>query len=522
MIMHSNINTSKNIIRLSYLFLIIPYIIFCLGFIKIIYSLPLSVIFAYILFRVWQNTKDDAPIPFTTKGFLLVITIVFIWVFLSGIGGFAFQNFDFNGRNAFFRDLIDYQWPVFYTRLGDNVLPESTYSFVYYFGFWLLPSLIGKITNWIVANIFLYLYASMGIILTIFLISKKIKAPLWKSALLLIFFSGMDILGSQIHLSLYPTLWPPISHLEWWNNFQFSSPTTQLFWVFNQGIPTWLCTALILNINDNRTKIFTWSLCFFFSPITAIGLGFIIIGQVLNQIKDKANSQISKNSVQHFLSIFKGLFSFENIIGGGLCSVIMYLFIGSNQSSSLISLVNLNFLTIIKILIFALIDWLLIWIVIGRYHKNDFLWYIMGFFFACAPFITIAKTTIICERATIAPLFLLMIWCGEIIFHQKTKTSISLILILGIGIFTPVYEINRSIFRTADYYFSNSDDKNPTKKCTDPQIERITFPHKPEEDHPGQLLADDWCSLSTLNYEYLTSYVTDTTDSFFFNYLAKQ
>jgi hypothetical protein len=443
-------------------------------------------------------------------------------VFLSGIGGFAFQNFDFNGRNAFFRDLIDYQWPVVYTRLGDSVVSESTYSFVYYFGFWLLPALIGKVTNWIFANIFLYLYASAGIILTVILISKKMNTVLWKSALLLIFFSGMDILGTLFNLSTYPTLWPPISHLEWWNNFQFSSSTTQLFWVFNQAIPTWICTALILNIEDNRTKFFIWSLCFFFAPITSIGLAFIILGLILNQIKKTINSQKSRNIVPSILSNIKELISFENIVGGVLCLIIMYLFISSNRSSSLLSLVTFNTITIIKIIIFALIDWFLIWITIGRHQKNNILWAIIGLFLIFSPLIKVAGTTIICERASIAPLLLLMTWCGEIIFHEKTKTSITLLVILGIGMFTPLYEINRSIYRTVDYYFNKTSDENPIKNCIKPQLERLAFPEKPEEDHPGQLLADDWCSLSTLNYEYMTPYVADISDSFFFNHLAKQ
>jgi hypothetical protein len=520
--MHTNSIISKNIIRLSFLYILVPFIIFCIGFLNILYSIPLSILLAYIFFRIWQNTKNNDLVTFTKRGLIIVIIIVFLWVFLSGIGGFAFQNSDFNGRNAIFRDLIDHRWPVFYTRLGDSTFSASTYSMVYYFGFWLLPALIGKITNWVVANIFLYLYSSVGIILTIFLISKKIKAPLWKSALLLIFFSGMDIVGSQFHFQIYPTLWPPISHLEWWNHFQFSSSTTQLFWVFNQAIPTWICTALILNIEDNRTKIFIWSLCFFFSPITAFGLGIIIIGLFLNQIKEKSNFQKSKNIIPSILQIVKELFSFENIFGGVVCSIIIYLFICSNQAPSTFSFVTINKLNIIKIIIFTLIDWLLIWIVIGRHHRYDFLWYTTGIFFACVPFFTVSDTAVICERATIAPLFLLMIWCGETIFHQKTKTSISLILILGLGIFTPLYEINRSIYRTVEYYFGSSGDENSTKNCTESQLERLAFPKKPEEDHPGQLLADDWCSLSTLNPEYITAYVADISESFFFKYLAKK
>lgn len=52
--------------------------------------------------------------------------------------------------------------------------------------------------------------------------------------LFLIFFSGMDILGALYSSRLPDLLAYDAMHLEWWtNDFQFSSLTTCLFWVFN-------------------------------------------------------------------------------------------------------------------------------------------------------------------------------------------------------------------------------------------------------------------------------------------------
>ena len=55
--------------------------------------------------------------------------------------------------------------------------------------------------------------------------------------LFLIFFSGMDILGTLYSSRLPDLLAYDAMHLEWWtNDFQFSSLTTCLFWVFNQTV----------------------------------------------------------------------------------------------------------------------------------------------------------------------------------------------------------------------------------------------------------------------------------------------
>jgi hypothetical protein len=73
----------------------------------------------------------------------------FLWVALSGIGGFGLQNWDFNFRNAVLHDLVDYSWPVVY--------PQGR-ILLYYFTYWLPAALAGKIFGWFGANIFLFVW----------------------------------------------------------------------------------------------------------------------------------------------------------------------------------------------------------------------------------------------------------------------------------------------------------------------------------------------------------------------------
>ena len=79
---------------------------------------------------------------------------------------------------------------------------------------------------------------------------KKFKA--WPLVLFFA-FSGLDIIswflrGNGLADSM---------HIEWSiPNFQYSSFLTQLFWVFNQAIPAWIITILILLQKNNRNIVF--------------------------------------------------------------------------------------------------------------------------------------------------------------------------------------------------------------------------------------------------------------------------
>ena len=61
---------------------------------------------------------------------------------------------------------------------------------------------------------------------------------------IMIFFSGLDIIGCFIQEWNFQSF-ASILHLEWWlEGFQFSSNTTCLFWVYNQAVPAWIATLL--------------------------------------------------------------------------------------------------------------------------------------------------------------------------------------------------------------------------------------------------------------------------------------
>lgn len=146
---------------------------------------------------------------------------------------------------------------------------------------------------------------------------------------LLKFFSGLDIIGTYV-LKLNPTPDLFTGHLEWWGkNFQYSSFTTQLFWVYNQAIPAWIITVLILRQETNRYLILLVALSMLNSTLPFIGLIPIAL------VKGVAITCKARKSVkERFIFLVKDLFTFENIICGGFVALISYLYLKANNAAA--------------------------------------------------------------------------------------------------------------------------------------------------------------------------------------------
>ncbi len=513
--------------RISIIYLLVPFIIFCIGYLKTYVSASISILFlGLIVLNLRAAPRDDQSLQIS-RGNLVFTTIgILLWVALSGIGGFAFQNTDFHIRNAIFRDLITYDWPVkFFT---NPINPSIPYSLVYYTGFWLPAALIGKLTGWVGANIALYLWTGAGIILTILLLATKIKLKPWHLTLILILFSGMDWLGSLLRFITVPntpnTLWPPIFHLEWWvPGFQYSSFTTQLFWVFNQAVPAWICMALLFVSADRKLILLIWSFCCFYAPLPALGMFPYVVLKVPKEVIDPESiaNGLKVKSVHDFLSrLVKdlvSLFTFENVLGGGIILGISLAYFLSNPQSSQTSAFHLTPIKLIIVVIFLLFEGLILWWILkGRYQAN-LNWYAAGILLMVIPLINIGIGNDFGMRASIPTLFMLLIWSAETLATPWSRARVGLTLLLCIGALTPIYEIDRSIYRTAAYYISP-----PTKaqKLAGEQV-KIYEPTSFEYDHPYTLTADSFKSLANFDPVTIANFLAPEDHSFFEKYLSK-
>ena len=385
---------------------------------------------------------------------------------------------------------------------------------VYYVGYFLPAALAGKIFGWQVANFILFLWTWLGVLLVTLQLGKVLKTSPVKLALLLIFFSGLDSLGTLFFAHDYPTLFPPIQHLEIWSgNLQYSSFTTQLFWVFNQAVPAWLCIALILESDSSLSntqkqasglqsqKIFIWSLCFFFAPLAALGLLPYLIIEWFKQTD--------------FKSPFKNL-RVDLLLASGVVVLISYLFFSSNTAAQER---GLQAIALKDFLAFFLLEGGILWLVLAPLKWRDPRWAVTGLLLAVIPFIQFGSGRDFVMRASIAPLFYLMMMTGEAIFQKTTPrlVLITLYLLLALGSLTPLYEINRSIYRTYEYYsLIPSQRAQPTSEV----VTHLEQPGAPENEHPNMLVADEIKTLKFMNDKLSKNFIANVRQSLYYRYLS--
>lgn len=504
---------------LSYIYLLLPFILFLFGWVRLALALPLALILLFALYKLLVTNYQLSTNNYQPS-IIYWLLLTALWLLLSGIGGYAFQNWDHNWRNVVFRDLMNFDWPVYYAQ------PESgsVKMLVYYVGFWLPSALIAKFTNWQVANFVLFLWSLFGLLLVTHHLASALKTSPLKATLLFIFFSGLDFLGPLLFPKDYPTILPPITHLETWaGNLQYSSFTTQLFWVFNQAIPAWLCIIIIARsgatkqspsntgIASDKDKdrprndfFLLWSLCFFFAPLASVGLLPYILIELVKQTD--------------FKSPFKHL-RWEQNAAALIILLLSSFFFASNTAAQQRGFQSLS---LDKFLAFFLLEGGILWFILAPSKYKDPRWIVTGVLLAIIPFIQIGSDRDFVMRASIAPLFYLMLMTGETIFNKSAPRFllVTVYCLLLVGSFTPLYEINRSLYRTYDYYFIQ-DSCSACDFSSDP-ITKLAQPGKPEEEHPGTLAADALPTLQFMTDELSQNFIASVRQTFFYKYLASR
>lgn len=445
-------NPSKLLLGAAYLYLILPFAIFCLGWLKPVFSLPLTAFCAlcFVLMLRWAPTLW---LPAACKKTLLYLIIaavaVFLWVWFSGIGMFAWQNEDHTVRNAIFRMMVQRSWPIVETAPPKEFFEEPV-AFVYYFGFWLLPALVGKAFGLMAGNLAQVLWAFVGIMLFYWLVlaSSFKKFVLWPLALF-VFFSGMDWLGKSILAGKIINVITATPHLDnWADYFQFSSFTTQLYWVYNQAIAGWLATMLIYVQKNNRCLAFIAGVTFISGTLPAVGL--VPIG--LYVAFRNHNSTCPKPAKFDAIGFLKGILSLENF-AGAICAAVCYLFLGSNNNGQ-------NLGSLLHILgdiwwlyaLFLLCEVVVLMAFVLRYEHKNPLFYVIAALFIVLPFVRINDKADVSMRVTIPALVILFLMVANALQESAQKKArlyfAGLLAVIIIGSATAQTEIVRAVAMT--------------------------------------------------------------------------
>jgi hypothetical protein len=197
------------------------------------------------------------------------------WTILGGVGHFFFSNADWHVRDAVLHDLVVSSWPVGYG-LRDGLESVLRAPVAYY----LPAALIGKWAGVYAAHLALLLWTAAGC--TLFLLQVLSMTPSRPRAVIVVtaviaLFSGLDIVGSLLNDGpRFRSDWNITTHLEWWaGKYQYSSMTTQLFWVPNHALGGWITMGLLFR-NERRVAVdallpIVGVALALWSPLTAVG-----------------------------------------------------------------------------------------------------------------------------------------------------------------------------------------------------------------------------------------------------------
>lgn len=397
--------------------MIIPVFIFFLGWLK----LPLGILFSAILLFgfIWHikhsYRTDESSLEIKVGVFVIVTALVLGWVFISGIGGITFQRWDFHYRNAVFRDLISFSWPVVY--------PETGGCLVYYFMHWLVPALIGKLFGYNAGNFALYLWSSFGIFISIMLLIKLLKVNSLHKILtlcMLFFFFGFPY--QVFRFSLGPR----------WADFvpyRYTYHTEGIFWIFNQIIVPFIAVSLFLNEKKVSALALTGLCVLPFAPFPFCGIFLLFVlwgfAQAISSIKSNNFRQfvLEVLSVPNLSAIFSILIVFAFFFacntasngttgqGGISLNVSEYAFTEKKRFLLLLFLAYFCNFGLFSILIF-------------NENKRTPLFYIAIISLMFLPFIRIGTSNDFCWRSTIPAMFIFFVMIASTVLKDTGVSNL--------------------------------------------------------------------------------------------------
>ena len=428
---------TSTLYRLSYIYLSLPLFIFFATWLGFGIGLIANLLLGFAFYKAFPK-NCDIKLNLNSKHWIFIISIAFVWCFCAGIGYFYYQSFDYHFKNAVFRDLINYDWPVFYDRANTPM--------VYYMGFWLIPALVGKFliicgasfyNAFIVANIFLFLFAFLGTMLIFLHLVNVVNCDNFKKIVVVILgfvlFSGLDIIGYKY----FTVMGQPFEyHLEWWATFlQFSSFTTSMFWVFNQFIPVGILILMVYKEQNIKNFGLLIALSLFFAPYPTFSIGVIMIVLALN------NFIKSPNKLNF---VIENIMSIPNIISVFWILPIIVLYFISNSEGMYGYYYIFSYTTPFRLVLFYVIEFLLYALIVYPKYRKNLIFNVLVVLFLAIPFLRLDQQNNFCMRASIPLMILFYCYIITFIFDNRYKIlKYILIVLLCIGAMTPMTEFYR-------------------------------------------------------------------------------
>ncbi len=255
-------------------YLTLPLAIFLIGWFEWWVAVPLLACAAYALLPLWSRRADD-DFRFTRLQLVMAVVAGCCWTLCGGAGHVLFANPDWFVRDAVLHDLVISPWPVGYGIFdGQETLLRAP------LGFYLPAAVMGKWAGLATAHAAMGLWTALGASLFLLQVLSLIPSSgrvVVSGVAVVVLFSGLDIIGNLISVPGFISHWNIAKHLEWWaGSYQYSSMTTQLFWVPNHALGGWLMIGLLFrsprySALDAMLPLLLVATALW-SPLSAIGL----------------------------------------------------------------------------------------------------------------------------------------------------------------------------------------------------------------------------------------------------------
>ena len=505
--------TFSNFFIAAMLYLVLPVVIFFIGYLKIVWALLFSVItvgcavlsFLDIAKKKPENALEERSVTLKVSYFIWLIPFALFFIYLSGVGEFSWAVSDHRVRYAILNDLINYKWPVIYdfstqhNPVVSEALGEGQVAFAYYFVFWMVPALFGKLFGFTAARIVLLLWSAIGLMLVTIgalLIYGKQSRFLFIGLML---FAGFDVFPYFYNeLTGFGATWEDWTwHLRVVGNFY------QLMNVFHQSIPGWLITIVLLLCTNSKCVGLLGSLMFCYSPWAAIGILPMCICKLVVANKNLKAKEVLKNifSVGNTIVCVVFFICFASFYTANTNSATEYGFIWTFYSSWKTLLIDY-----IAFVVFEFGIWVLL---IHKKYKKDWMFYAAVATMVILPVYKMTPPNDLLMRGSMAPLFTISLYAVMYVTdnfnemmekgNKKVKPRLIVLALLVAAYSSFNFMLTSTLFTTMIYAKLEPE--------TDITTGIVSFGDIRDEEH-----------IDMVKRQF---YIYDYEDSFFFKYLAK-
>ena len=502
------------------IYLTLPVVIFFCGYLKIHWAVLFSVCLIGGVYLAMRSMKKDPislkeserSIDINPSFLIFVIILTPILLYWGGVSEFGSCSADHRVRYAILNDLVEYKWPVIYdfsTQQNPAVaanLGSGTAAFAYYFSFWMVPALFGKLFGLLAARIVLFVWTGIGLFLVSIGASLLYKRSSKMLFFCLVLFAGFDVIPYMINqLTGTPTTWEG-----WTEHLYIHSNFFQIMNVFNQSIPGWIITILLLLAPNGKSVGLLGGLMFCYSPWATIGILPMCVCKILITSKNESDKGIAIKPV------LKTLLTPQNLIPPIICLVLFGSLYTANPNATGADGFIWKFYTPLHFLKdyiwYFLFDFgLWFFLIIGKHKKDPMLW--TAFItLLILPVYKISIANDFLMRGSMAPMFMIGLYVVMFVtdnFEMCRNNKLELkkaiagrlvLLLMVVAAYTPGNYILYSALNSYQMHFTDE-------------------PYVAEQDLIGSFgNIKEESELQTVKDQF---FVYDYEDSVFFKYFAR-